>query len=79
MLDGDASHVPVIWVLAVIDKLKVVCGKDARENVVEKCLFSLFWVFRVQESQLSSIPCLVFVSVSVLVGVHSTSSSERFS
>ena len=31
-LDGDASHVPVTWVLAVIEKLKVVCGKDAREK-----------------------------------------------
>ena len=31
LMDGDASHVPVSWVLAVIEKLKVVCGKDARQ------------------------------------------------
>ena len=32
LMDGDASHMPVSWVLAVIEKLKVVCGKDAREK-----------------------------------------------
>ena len=32
LMDGDASHVPVTWVLAVIEKLKEVCGKDAREK-----------------------------------------------
>ena len=30
LMDGDASHVPALWVLAVIEKLKVVCGKNAR-------------------------------------------------
>ncbi|XP_065917959.1 interferon-induced very large GTPase 1-like isoform X2 [Dysidea avara] len=32
LMDGDVSHVPVTWVLAVIEELKVVCGKDAREK-----------------------------------------------
>ena len=32
ILDGDALHVPALWVLGVIDKLKVVCGKSAREK-----------------------------------------------
>ena len=32
LMDGDASHVPVTWVLAVIEKLKMVCGKNAREK-----------------------------------------------
>ena len=32
LMDGDTAHVPVTWVLAVIEKLKVVCGKDAREK-----------------------------------------------
>jgi len=32
LMDGDASHVPVSWVLAVIEKLKEVCGKDSREK-----------------------------------------------
>ena len=31
IMDGDASHVPVLWVLAVIEKLKNVCGKNTRE------------------------------------------------
>ena len=32
LMDGDASHVPTLWVLAVIEKLKAVCGKNAREK-----------------------------------------------
>ena len=32
LMDGDASHVPTLWVLAVIERLKAVCGKDAREK-----------------------------------------------
>ena len=32
LMDGDASHVPVTWVLAVIEKLKVVCEKNAKER-----------------------------------------------
>ena len=32
IMDEDASHVPSLWVLAVIDKLKIVCGKSAREK-----------------------------------------------
>ena len=32
LMDGDASHVPKLWVLAVIEKLKAVCGKYAREK-----------------------------------------------
>ena len=32
IMNGDASHVPALWVLAVIDKLKVVCGKNARQK-----------------------------------------------
>ena len=32
LMDGDASHVPALWVMAVIEKLKVVCGKNAREK-----------------------------------------------
>ena len=32
LMDGDASHVPVTWVLAVTEKLKVVFGKDARKK-----------------------------------------------
>ena len=32
LMDGDASHVPILWVLAVIEKLKAVCGKNAREK-----------------------------------------------
>ena len=31
LMDGDALHVPKLWVLAVIEKLKVVCGENARE------------------------------------------------
>ena len=32
LMDGDASHVPTLWVMAVIEKLKTVCGKNAREK-----------------------------------------------
>ena len=32
LMDGDASHVPTLWVLSVIEKLKAVCGKNAREK-----------------------------------------------
>ena len=32
IMDGDASHVPSLWVLAVIDRLKFVCGKNARQK-----------------------------------------------
>ena len=32
LMDGDASHVPLNWVLAVIEKLKIVCGKNARNK-----------------------------------------------
>ena len=32
LMDGDASHVPLNWVLAVIEKLKVVCSKNARNK-----------------------------------------------
>lgn len=32
LMDGDASHVPKLWVLAVIENLKAVCGKNAREE-----------------------------------------------
>ena len=32
LMDGDASHVPTLWVLAVIERLKAVCGKNAREK-----------------------------------------------
>ena len=31
LMDGDASHVPVLWVLAVLERLKTVCGKNARD------------------------------------------------
>ena len=32
LMDGDASHVPTLWVWTVIEKLKAVCGKNAREK-----------------------------------------------
>ena len=32
LMDGDASHIPVLWVLAVLERLKAVCGKNARET-----------------------------------------------
>ena len=32
LMDGDASHVPTLWVMAVIEKLKAVCGKNARQK-----------------------------------------------
>ena len=32
LMDGDASHVPVLWVLAVLERLKAVCGKNARDT-----------------------------------------------
>ena len=32
LMDGDASHVPVSWVLAVIEKLKIVCEKDSKRK-----------------------------------------------
>ena len=32
MMDGEASHVPVKWVLAVIEKLRMMCGKDVQKR-----------------------------------------------
>lgn len=32
LIDGDASHIPLLWVEAVIERLKAVCGKNAREK-----------------------------------------------
>ena len=32
LMDGDASHVPISWVVAVIEKLKVVCSKHGRNK-----------------------------------------------
>ena len=38
LIDGDASHVPTLWALAVIEKLKAACGKNAREKSSGKIL-----------------------------------------
>ena len=53
IMDGDASHVPSLWVLAVIDKLKIVCGKSAREKNGGKTF--VFSVLGIQSSGKSAL------------------------
>ena len=56
LMDGDASHVPTLWVLAVIEKLKAVCGKNAREKNGGKIfVFSILGVQSTGKSTLLNI------------------------
>ena len=32
LMDGDASHVPILWVLAVLERLKGICDKNSRDK-----------------------------------------------
>ena len=52
LMDGDASHVPTLWVLTVIEKLRQCVVRMQEKRMEGKYLSFLFWVFRVQANLL---------------------------